>query len=62
MSLRDAWETRAPGWVRWAGAGRRVVGIDVSLTSARAAASHPDGSWHVNFLHLRARRLAPVRS
>jgi SAM-dependent methyltransferase len=86
MSLRDAWETRAPDWVRWArspeldddfwgfhlpeflrlvpapgrltvdvgcGEGRlgrvlarsghHVVGIDASMTSARAAASHPDG-------------------
>ncbi len=86
MSLRDAWEARAPDWVRWArspelddhfwrfhlpeflrfvpaagrltvdvgcGEGRlgrvlattghRVLGIDASLTSARAAASHPEG-------------------
>jgi SAM-dependent methyltransferase len=86
MSQRDAWETRAPDWVRWARspeldddfwsfhlpeflrfvpapgrltvdvgcgegrlgrvlakAGHRVVGFDVSLTSVRAAATHPDG-------------------
>jgi SAM-dependent methyltransferase len=86
MSLRDAWETRASEWVRWArspeldddfwtfhlpqflrfvpapgrltvdvgcGEGRlgrvltrsghRVVGIDASLTSVRAAATHPEG-------------------
>ncbi|HKP99881.1 MAG TPA: methyltransferase domain-containing protein [Actinomycetes bacterium] len=86
MSLRDAWETRAPEWVRWArspeldrhfwsfhlpeflrfvpapgrltvdvgcGEGRlgrvlarsghRVVGFDASLTSVRAAATHPEG-------------------
>jgi hypothetical protein len=84
MSPRDAWETRAPDWVRWArspeldddfwgfhlpeflrlvpapgcltvdvgcGEGRlgrvpaksghRVVGFDASLTSVRAAATHP---------------------
>lgn len=86
MSLRDAWETRAPEWVRWArspeldrhfwsfhlpeflrfvpapgrltvdvgcgegrlgrvlaGSGHRVVGFDASLTSVRAAATHPEG-------------------
>jgi SAM-dependent methyltransferase len=86
MSLRDAWETRAPDWVRWArspelddhfwgfhlpeflrfvpaparltvdvgcGEGRlgrvlaksghRIVGFDASLTSVRAAATHPEG-------------------
>jgi SAM-dependent methyltransferase len=86
MKLRDAWEARAPDWVRWArspeldndfwhfhlpeflrflpapgrltvdvgcGEGRlgrvlassrhRVVGFDASMTSARAAATHPDG-------------------
>jgi SAM-dependent methyltransferase len=86
MSLRDAWETRAPDWVRWArspeldddfwsfhlpeflrfvpapgrltvdvgcGEGRLgrvltksghdVAGFDASLTSARAAATHPEG-------------------
>jgi SAM-dependent methyltransferase len=86
MSLRDAWETRASDWVRWArspeldddfwsfhlpeflrfvpalgrltvdvgcGEGRlgrvlarsghRVVGFDASLTSVRAAATHPEG-------------------
>jgi SAM-dependent methyltransferase len=86
MSLRDAWETRAPDWVRWARspeldddfwsfhlpeflrfvpapgrltvdvgcgegrlgrvlakAGHRVVGFDASLTSLRAAATHPEG-------------------
>jgi SAM-dependent methyltransferase len=86
MSLRDAWETRAPDWVHWArspeldddfwgfhlpeflrlvpapgrltvdvgcGEGRlgrvlaesdhRVVGVDASLTSVRAAATHPKG-------------------
>jgi SAM-dependent methyltransferase len=86
MNLRDAWETRASDWVRWArspeldddfwsfhlpeflrflpapgrltvdvgcGEGRlgrvlaksghRVVGFDASLTSVRAAATHPEG-------------------
>jgi ubiquinone/menaquinone biosynthesis C-methylase UbiE len=86
MSLRDAWETRAADWVRWARspaldddfwsfhlprflrfvpapgrrtvdvgcgegrlgraltkAGHRVVGVDASLTSVRAAATHPEG-------------------
>jgi SAM-dependent methyltransferase len=86
MSPRDAWETRASDWVRWArspeldddfwsfhlpeflrfvpapgrltvdvgcGEGRlgrvlarsghRVVGFDASLTSVRAAATHPEG-------------------
>ena len=85
MSLRDAWETRAADWVRWArspeldnnfwdfhlpeflplipapgrltvdvgcGEGRlgrvlarsghRVVGLDASATSVRAAATHPE--------------------
>jgi SAM-dependent methyltransferase len=84
MSLRDAWEMRAPDWVRWARspeldddfwqfhlpeflrsvplpgrltvdvgcgegrlgrvlakAGHRVVGFDASVTSVRAAATHP---------------------
>jgi SAM-dependent methyltransferase len=86
MSLRDAWETRASEWVRWArspeldddfwtfhlpqflrlvpapgrltvdvgcgegrlgrvltSSGHHVVGIDASLTSVRAAATHPEG-------------------
>jgi SAM-dependent methyltransferase len=86
MSLRDAWETRASDWVRWArspeldddfwrfhlpeflrlvpapgrltvdvgcgegrlgrvlaSSGHRVVGFDASLTSVRAAATHPEG-------------------
>jgi SAM-dependent methyltransferase len=86
MSLRDAWATRAPDWVRgarspeldddfWsfhlpvflrfvpspgrltvdvgcgegrlvrvlASSGHRVVGFDASLTSVRAAATHPEG-------------------
>jgi SAM-dependent methyltransferase len=86
MSLRDAWEARAPDWVRWArspeldddfwsfhlpeflrlvpapgrltvdvgcgegrlgrvlaSSGHRVVGFDASLTSVRAAATHPEG-------------------
>jgi ubiquinone/menaquinone biosynthesis C-methylase UbiE len=86
MSLRDAWETRASDWVRWArspeldddfwrfhlpefvrfvpapgrltvdvgcgegrlgrvltSSGHRVVGFDTSLTSVRAAATHPEG-------------------
>jgi SAM-dependent methyltransferase len=85
MNLRDAWEARAPDWVRWArspeldndfwdfhlpeflrfvpapgrltvdvgcgegrlgrvlaGSGHRVVGVDASMTSVRAAATHPD--------------------
>jgi SAM-dependent methyltransferase len=86
MTLRDAWETRAADWVRWArspaldndfwdfhlpeflrflpapgrrtvdvgcgegrlgrvlaASGHHVVGFDASPTSARAAATHPDG-------------------
>ena|SRR5918996_266735 len=86
MSLRDAWETRALDWVRWArspeldddfwhfhlpeflgfvpapgrltvdvgcgegrlgrvltSSGHRVVGFDASVTSVRAAATHPEG-------------------
>jgi 2-polyprenyl-3-methyl-5-hydroxy-6-metoxy-1,4-benzoquinol methylase len=44
--------------------GHRVVGIDASLISVRAAATHPEGhpvvvagSPYVNFLHLRGRLL-----
>src|SRR5215207_9820863 len=86
MNLRDAWEARAPDWVRWArspeldndfwdfhlpeflrfvpapgrltvdvgcgegrlgrvlaSSGHRVVGFDASMTSVRAAATHPEG-------------------
>jgi hypothetical protein len=57
MSLREAWETRASDWVRWA----RSPELDnefVVEALREPAALRDDGSPYVSFVHLRGRLLA----